>query len=272
MHYWFSPSRPLTKETLPLYRAMAKENWMRRMDSVAVMVTPPTFSSYNEEVARGVAELSHTFAGQVRVGSLSVGKRGWESSNFAQGAAKFKAAFDASKNLEPAEWFKKLMADTKTAHAGLSFEMLNWRGMAQAQDLGAELTRNTRESRQGVPKDGSFALWMTLAFEAFGGREAILQTVKNVRDEVDYFVWMDTRLLFEKHGMELCRQRVRELTALCGRDKTVIQVGALNREFSPYPKEFMAMCREEGVRTFFLFTSPSLMQSEAWRNFVTTLP
>jgi histidinol phosphatase-like PHP family hydrolase len=99
-----------------------------------------------------------------------------------------------------------------------------------------------------------------------------VQTVKNVRDKVDCIAWMDTRRLFEKHGMELCRQRVRELVELCGKDKIVIQIGMSSQEFSPYPKEFMAMCREEGVGIFFLYVSKPVLESAQWKEFVRQLP
>jgi len=267
--YWFSPAPPLTRETLDFYKSIPKEEWFARFDSMIALVFPPTFSTWGE-VQRGAADLAKALGSKFRAASLTVGKKGWESSHNERAAQKHGAALDRPKNLEPGEWFKSLAAATKASHVGLSIELLT-PGKVKPAELGKELTANVLESVKGVPKGGTFALWMTLAFEEFQGRDAILETVKNVKDKVDYFVWMDTRVLFEKHGMDLCRRRVKELIELCGRDKTVIQLGCFQKEFSPYPAEFMRMCREEGVRTFFLYVAKQLPATAEWKRFVSEL-
>ncbi len=275
------------------------------MDSMVVMIPVPTFAcfgAYNEALAHCVDELSRAEGGKVRAVSWSVGKRGWETS-MNQGEAKTrKARFDASKNMEPAEWFKKLTDDTKVKDAGLSFEMINQHGPIDQVEgwpedivkgdlrdinepprkmtkrgllfpIAEEMTKNVLEARKGVPKNGSLAIWVTAAFEAWPAMESTVQTVKNVRNNIDYIVWMDTNKLLPTLGMEKSRQRVRKLVELCGKDKIVIQVGVFNKNFSLYPNKFMKMCREEGVTTFlFGCWNMSVLQTSEWRNLVMSLP
>ena len=270
--YWFSPAPPLNKQTLSFYRDLAKQEWLKRFESLPAIVPPPTWPDWDTEFEKGLADLTSTLGAKLCVSSFTVGKRGWETSTTEKLPPRFPFRPDLNKNMEPTAWFKKLATVSQPQHLGVSIEMLNRGAQARFPDLAAEFTTNIMESAKGQPAGGTFALWLTLAFEEFGGSEPIVRTVKNIRDKVDYIAWMDTRLLFEKHGMELCRRRVRELVELCGRDKIVIQVGVHSTELAPYPKEFMAMCREEGVGIYFLYVSKPVLDSSKWKEFVQELP
>jgi hypothetical protein len=280
---WFAPMPPFTT-TAEGASAQARvkiiTEWQQTkvFDAIVLLDLPPTYVDHQDSVMRANA-LMKEVGGRFIIGTLPVGKEGWESSGNERFAKKAAAGlgthYDASKAMSQAQWLetrKDLQSDTR---AWIMEHPARMPTPDQAARSASEFVQFARSQHKKT------VIWLSGQALTHGKQteELIKRVCEATRDNADFFVWMDLPAesleAGESRWRESMGQLLDKILKLTPPEKTVIQW--LNNPQWPTKdvdgtKEYIKICQAKGINRFSLLANPQFLDREPWRTFYRTIP